>query len=724
MIGGPKQLVTEAQQRMSFTRRSFILRGAQTAVGGVLLARMGWLSIAESQHYQMQSEANRVNLALIPPRRGVIIDRVGKPMALNRTTFRVDAIPDRMGDKAKTIATLAQILNLSAEDRDKINEGLADAAGFQPVQIADNLSYEAYSALSIREAELPGIVPAQGYSRFYPAGAAAAHLLGYVGAASVKQYQDTHNPLLITPGYKVGKDGLELTLEPRLQGQPGARRSEVTARGRWVRDLTNKPDVPGQTTRLTIDADLQSYVARRLGPASGACVVMDCMTGDVLALSSMPAYDPNTFSGGISKAEWQMLQANDHLPMNNKALKGLYPSGSTIKPLMALALLEAGVSPDEHVVCTGSYRVGTSIFHCDKRTGHGAISMHNAIVHSCDIYFYHMGRQLGIDRMAAMMRRMALGSKFDIPVNAQRYGTVPDPAWLQRRYHRNWSIYDTINASIGQGYLLVNPIQLAVMAARLASGRAIAPRLLLDRPHTPAPPLGIDPAHIDFVRKGMFGVVNEGGTAAASRLDVNGAKLAGKTGTAQVRRISLAERAHGVRSNASLPWKFRDHSLFIGFAPADNPKYAAACIIEHGGAGAQAAAPMVRDTMQFLLDPTSALATLATLEEGWGGNIEQRMAKARAQWAAEHPSGIQPPPPPTAGNAVDNAADNGADTSANSADTPPARGNGDKPTKRTDADAQTEELPAAPESTNKAIPAPEQQLAPPPIPELPPEPKP
>ncbi len=707
------QAPTEAQQRLSFTRRAFVLGGAQTAVGGLLLARMGWLSIIESEHFKTMSESNRVNLSLIPPRRGWIIDRNGKPLALNRTSFRIDVIPDRMTDKDKTIAALVQILNLTPNDQTKITDALADAAGFQPVQIADNLSWEAYAALSIRAPELPGVAPAQSFARFYPEGAAVAHLLGYVGAASAKDYEETRNPLLITPGFKVGKEGIEKVMDGRLRGTPGARRVEVTARGKLVRDLANRPEVPGQSQRLTIEAGLQSYVSRRLGPASGACAILDCNTGDILALSSMPAYDPNSFTAGIAKSEWAMLSENDHIPLANKAFQGLYPSGSTIKPLMALALLQAGIKPDDKVVCDGSYRVGNSIFHCDKRTGHGAISMHNAIVHSCDIYFYHMGRTIGIERIAQMMRAMSLGEKYDLPVPSQRYGTVPDPAWLMRRYKRKWNIYDTINVSIGQGYFLANPVQLAVMAGRLASGRAILPHLLLDHPHAVASPLAIDPAHLDFVRKGMWGVVNEGGTAGRSRLTVRDVAMAGKTGTAQVRRITLAERAKGVRSNASLPWKYRDHSLFIGFAPADNPRFAGACIIEHGGAGAQAAAPLMRDVMTYLFDPPAALATLAELEHGWGGTIEERMKAERARWDAAHQTSA--PASSSAANNADNAANvAGADNQADSAEPPEAA---KAKAKQSPAEElQQNEAPQPPEAINPAKPAAAPTPPPPAIP--------
>lgn len=695
--------ITEAQQRFSFTRRAFVLRGAQTAVGAMLIARMGWLSIVESEHYQVQSEANRVNLALIPPRRGWIIDRDGRPLALNRTTFRVDVIPDRLIDKDKTIATLVQLLNLSPDDHQRILDSLDEAAGFQPVQIADNLSLDAYAALSIRQAELPGVAPAQSFLRFYPTGPAVAHLLGYVGTPSAKDYEESHNALLITPGFKVGKDGIEKVMENRLQGSPGARRTEVTARGRLVRDLANRPDIPGQNVRLTINANLQDYVARRLGVQSGACTILDCDTGDILAMASMPAYDPNSFSGGIAKSEYAMLLADDHHPLANKTLQGNYPSGSTIKPMMALALLAAGVKPEEQVVCTGSYRLGNGIFHCDKRTGHGAISMHRAIVQSCDIYFYHMGRQLGIEKIAAMMHQMSLGQRYDLPVPSQRQGSVPDPDWLQKHHKRGWNLYDTINLSIGQGYLQINPLQLAVMAGRIASGRMIEPHLLLDHPHGAAPPMPIDQEHLAFIRQAMWGVVNEGGTAAASRLLVDGVAMAGKTGTAQVRRI--------VKPGESQPWKYRDHSLFIAFAPADKPHYAGACIIEHGGQGAHAAAPLMRDVMTYLFAPNKAMATLTELEQSWGGTIEERMKAQRARWDAAHPADGSAPAPQPANAVTSNTASNAAsDTQPAAATRAEHAPNGKRPA--ADDSSTNDEPPAPPEKVNPTGPA----IPPPPEP--------
>ncbi len=630
------RIVTEGQQAFSFSRRSFFLTSAQLGIGAVLAARMGWLSIAQHEKYTLKSESNRVNLTLIPPRRGWIVDRNGLPLALNRTAFRVDIIPDRLTDKDKTISELQKILQLPPEEVIRIEEELGKAAGFQPVVVAENIDWDHFAAVSVRAPSMPGVAPAQSFTRYYPEGAGVGHLLGYVGAATAEEYEASKDPILVTPGFKVGKSGLEKALDSFMRGKPGAKRTEVTAHGKLVRDLASKSDVAGLTVKLSVDAGLQAYAARRMGNESGSVVVMDCVTGDVLAMVSMPCFDPNSFSQGIGRLEWQMLREDDHIPMSNKTLQGLYPPGSTFKPLTTLALLEAGIDPAATVNCTGSYRIGGTIFHCASRRGHGPISMHRALVQSCDIYYYHFGRMAGILPIASMAKRLSIGQKYKLPYGSQSYGTVPSPAWMEKKYKKAWSVADTVNTSIGQGYVLANPLQLATMVARIASGRQVVPRMYGAKKHQPAPPLGINPEHLAFVREAMSGVVNGGGTAAKARMTVKGVRMAGKTGTAQVRRITMAERRRGVRSNASLPWKFRDHALFIGFAPDDNPRYAAACIIEHGGWGAGAAAPVVRDSLTYLFDPEQAMATLHGLEAGWGGDILTRTKKKRDAWMAEH----------------------------------------------------------------------------------------
>ena len=624
--------VTSGQLDFTFTRRAVFVGGVQAAIGLTVAARMSYIAVADNEKYELLAESNRVNLTIIPPRRGWFVDRYGKPIATNRADFRVDIIPDRLVQKDETVRTLAELLTLSTDDVDRIQRELKNAQGFQPVQVAAGLDYERFAAVSVRLPDLPGVSPRQGYSRFYPSGAAVGHLIGYVGTVSAEEYQKSKKPLLITPGFKVGKDGLEKTLEDRLQGEPGAKRTEVTARGKIIRDLATRPDIPGKPVQLTIDIDLHNYAARRLGQESGSVVVFDCLTGDILTMASMPCYDPNSFSDGIGRVEWKMLNSDDHIPMLNKALQGLYPPGSTLKPVAGLAMLRQGIDPDETVVCNGGYRLGNRVFKCLGR--HGAVDMRTAIMKSCNTYFYAMGRRIGYDNIAPVGRELGLGQEFSLPFPSQRYGTVPDSAWKMRKYDQKWTESDTLNAVIGQGYIIASPFQLAVMAARISSGLHVQPEILLKKRAAPKP-LSFPTEHLDVVRDGMNLVVNGAGTAVRSKLQLENITMAGKTGTAQVRRIAGAQRGQ------SGAWKYRDHGLFVCFAPVAAPRYAASVVIEHGMGGARAAAPIAKDVLTFLYDRAQAMASLEALEAGWGGNIEQRMA---AKYATFQGQPAAPPP--------------------------------------------------------------------------------
>ena len=615
---------TSVHQSMTFSRRMMLMRGAQLGVGGLLLGRLAWLSVAENERYQLLSESNRVQLIVVPPRRGWIVDRHGKPIAINRSDFRVDIIPDQLENPGETLRTLTKLLDLSVDDVDRILKDLKAARGYQPVQVAENVPYEKYAAVTVRLPDLPGVQPMRGFSRFYPDGPAVAHLVGYVGAASAKDYEKDPNPLLITPGFKIGKEGLEKTLEQQLRGTPGGQRVELTARGKLVRELEPKPDRSGNTVQLTIDQGLQQYAARRMGDQSGALVAMDVASGDLLAFVSMPAYDPNSFSDGIGRTEWKMLSQDDHIPLLNKVAQGLYPSGSTIKPAMALAFLEQGIDPERRVHCPGGIRIGNRFFRCDAV--HGTVNMRAAVERSCNTYFWAMGLVTDPAKTTEMVQYLGYGQHFDLPIPTQRYGTMPNPDWLRKKYKREWQGYDSANTSIGQGYVLINPMQLAVMPARIASGKLLLPRLLMAGDRKPAKDLAVDPAHLGIVRDAMAAVVNERGTAVASKLPLDGVLMAGKTGTAQV--FKLGQRGH--QSN----WALRDHALFVAFAPSDKPRYAMGCIIEHGGFGASAAAPIVRDSMTYLFDQQKAMAALEPLEKQWGGTLAERTARQQAEFEA------------------------------------------------------------------------------------------
>ena len=618
--------ITTAHQSITFSRRMMLLGGAQAAVGGLLIGRMGWLAIAQNEKYQLLSESNRVQLIPVPPRRGWIIDSNGKPIAINKASFRVDLIPQQIVDGPRIIAELQQLMNLPPDEVDRITRELAASRGFQPVSVGDNVPYEQYAAITVRLPDLPGVAASRGFTRFYPGGSTVGQLVGYVGTASAVEYEkENKNPLLLIPGVKIGKEGLEKSLESTLRGEPGGQRVEVTARGKLVKELDPKPDRSGGTVQLTIDADLHEFAARRIGDQSCSVVVLDVTNGDILAMPSMPSFDPNNFSDGISRNEWKMLSGDDHLPLVDKALESLYPSGSTIKPSMAMALLNAGIDRNQKVNCTGSYPLGNHVFHCDKR--HGPVNMTDAVVKSCDIYFYEMCRRVGAEKLSPMIRSMGFGEKFDLPFDNQRYGTVPDPQWMMRKYHREWQTYDTINMSIGQGMVLINPMQLAVMASRLATGKRVVPRLLKNQPIVPQTQLAVDQDHLDFIRLAMWGVVDHG-TAAGAKLPLDGIQMAGKTGTAQTHNLSASERGD---YTAAL-WRLRDHSLFMGFVPFNNPRYAAAAIVEHGGFGAAVAAPLIRDTFLFLYDRQKATAALQAFEQGIGGTLEERIARKTASW--------------------------------------------------------------------------------------------
>lgn len=632
---GTEPLMTEGMQRLTFSRRAMIVGTAQAAVGVALATRMAYISVIDRQKYRLLAESNRVNLTLIPPRRGWIVDRYGKALADNRVALRVDIIPDRLRNRAATVARLAHLLNLDSDAVDRVNRDLDAGGGATPIEVASDLDEARFASVSVNLPELPGVIPARGFVRNYPSGPSVAHLVGYVGAASAEEYAQAREPLMLTPGFKVGKDGLEKDFDQSLRGQPGARRAEVTARGRLVRELETQSDRPGQAIQLTIDADLQDFAARRLGVESGAAVVIDCVTGGILALCSMPAFDPNSFTDGIGRLEWRMLNEDDHIPLLNKAMRGLYPPGSTVKPMVATALQIAGVDPEETVFCAGGYRLGNRFFHCLGH--HGSINMTHAIEKSCNTYFYAMGRRVGYDAIAPIARALGLGQEFDLPGTSQRYGTIPDSAWKQRRYGQEWSQSDSLNAAIGQGYVSVSPLQMAVMAARLATGRNLQPQLLLSQTHRPAAPLPFAADALVVPRHGMDLVVNGNGSGARARVTLPNVRVAGKTGTAQVRGLQ--------QGGGGGSWRHRDHGHFICFAPVDEPRYAAAVIIEHGG-GSRAATPIAKDIMTFLYDREQALASLAALEAGWGGTMRDRLNRRYAALKAQASGVANIPAPP------------------------------------------------------------------------------
>ena len=601
MRRSPKE--TEDAARLTH-RRGLLLGGAMTAMFAVLGARMRYLSVDQADQFKLLAEENRISIRLIPPARGLIQDRNGKLIAGNEQNYRVVITREDAGDVDAVLAKLAYVIPLSADDLDRTTKEMKRTSPFAPITVADRLTWEDLSKVALNAPSLPGVSPEVGLSRVYPRDTDFAHVLGYVGPVSEKDLEgvDRPDPLLTIPKFQIGKIGAERWLEDYLRGQAGTRRIEVNSVGRVMRELEREEGDPGADIRLTIDADVQNFAQARLGDESAAAVVMDVNNGDILAIASSPSFDPNLFVRGISHIDYKGLMENDHRPLANKTVQGVYPPGSTFKVVTALAAIKAGIiTVDTAVRCPGYVEVGGRRFHCWKRAGHGTVNLERSLSESCDVFYYDIAQKVGIDRIAEMGKQFGLGIRHDLPMSAIADGLMPNKAWKMERYKQEWRIGDTINASIGQGYVLTSPLQLAVMTARLATGRAVKPRLVrsVDGKEVAveeAPRLDLDEAALRKVRAGMYAVMNgEHGTAKSSRIADETLKWAGKTGTSQVRNITTAERARGVISNDQLPWNRRDHALFVGFAPYENPRYAVSVVVEHGGGGSTAAAPIARD---------------------------------------------------------------------------------------------------------------------------------
>ena len=495
---------------------------------------------------------------------------------------------------------------MTPERQAELYEEIRKSSPFAAVLLAENLTWDEFSAINANAPALNGISSELGWTRHYPQGALAAHIIGYVGAPDEEDVKRAGKAksLLKLPGMRIGKNGIERTAEIELRGTAGLSRVERNVHGRVIQELSRQDGTAGDDLTLSIDFDLQKYAMERLGEESGAVTVMDVHNGDVLALASAPGYDPNGFVMGLSQKDWSTLSNDEKRPLSNKAVAGQYPPGSTFKMLTAIAAMESGVNPLDGVFCSGQHYFGNRYFHCWRRGGHGYMNLHEAIMHSCDIYFYETAAKVGIDKIADVARRFGLGVEPKIELPRVKSGLMPDRDWKRALKGEAWYPGETLIAGIGQGYITATPLQLAVMAARIANGgKMVEPRLIAARnrekiePPTP-PHTGASPHHIAAVRDAMNAVMNiQGGTAYRSRIVAEGKEMAGKTGTAQVRRISTAERATGVIKNDQLPWKLRDHALFVAFAPVVNPKLAISVVVEHGGGGSAVAAPIARDVM-------------------------------------------------------------------------------------------------------------------------------
>lgn len=630
------------ESALRVTRRGLIVGAAQLGFVGLLAARMRYLQVDQADEFRLLAEENRINIRLIPPARGQIFDRNGAVIAENEPSYRITMVREDAGDVNTVIARLSSLVEL---DDDELNRALSEmqrSAPFLPVTIADRVTWDEISRVSANAPALPGVTPEVGLSRRYPLGQDFAHVAGYVGPVSQRDLDRIEDPdqLLRIPRFQIGKVGVEAKYEDALRGKAGAKRVEVNSVGRVMRELDRREGQSGANIQLTIDHKLQNYVQARLGEESASVVVMDLEKGDLLAIASSPSYDPNKFVRGISVADYGQLRDNDHRPLASKTVQDAYPPGSTFKMVTALAALEEGVITAEDTVrCGGHLEVSDRKFHCWKRSGHGHMNLELSLRESCDVYYYDLALKVGIEKISEMARKLGLGIRHDVPMSAVVQGLTPTKAWKLEARGKEWVIGDTVNASIGQGFVLASPLQLAVMAARLATGRSVSPRLINTIDGIPEPSgggtsLGINENNLRKIRKAMFAVSNNRrGTAYGSRIIDDGYRLAGKTGTSQVRNFESERRRFGrVLKDEEVEWKRRDHALFVNFAPYEAPQIAVSVIVEHGGGGSKTAAPIARDvTLQALYGDDPPLSAYPAKDRSRIKAQQERLRALRRQ---------------------------------------------------------------------------------------------
>ncbi len=602
-------LTNDVDKGKVFFKRISVLFGVELFLILMLVLRLYYLQVVESHKYKMMADENRMSMRLIAPQRGIIVDRFGHPLALNVQNFRALLISEQAGKYLdSTLNDFSKIIPLSEGELERIKKEIKRKRSFMPVTVKENISWEDMARIQMNLPDLPGIIIDEGLSRYYPY-QSVTHAVGYVGPVNDADIASDEDPLLDLPGFRVGKMGIEEYFEKELRGVAGSRRVEVNAVGRVIREISRVESKMGEKITLTIDLRLQEYISRLFKRDVGAAVVMDVKTGEVLAMVSEPTFDANLFNLGLSKDDWEAIRNSPFAPMTNKAISGVYPPGSTFKMVVALAALESkAVTKDDIIHCKGFIDFKGHRVNCWKRGGHGDVNMFKAIKESCDTYFYEVALKTGIDKISEMAFKFGLGEKTGITLTNEKEGIIPTREWKIVNEGRSWQTGDTINVGIGQGSVLSTPLQLALMTARIANyGIPISPTIIKkegSEENEKLKPIEVSQSNLQLIRDAMVAVVNDhnGGTAFTSRLSIPNIKMAGKTGTSQVRRIKDRRlKLH------EITYKERDHALFVAYAPINNPKYTVAVIVEHGGGGSSSAAPIAKAIMEktISLDPTN-----------------------------------------------------------------------------------------------------------------------
>ena len=616
---------------------------------GVVVGAIGWrffdLQVIENRKYEKLSDNNQFNFHMIAPERGRILDRKMRLLAGNMDGFSLVLKWDKNINVDEVIKKILTIVNINQKDLNNFYEEIKSSKKefAKEILITKKLSQKDVSKLAVRSVEFPEVSFSMTKKRVYPQGIIAGHITGYIGPYSEKDSEIKIQQK--TPWLEVGKTGLEKFFDKELRGKFGRKRNEVTSKGHIIASQIYENTIPGNDIQTSLDMGLQAFAIDRfergnntlvsiknenvrkkveklkdinfvnkyyvykdkknriVNAQSGSLIVMDIENGEILCSLSSPGYDPNIFSNDLEIDVWNNLIDNPRAPLLNRSMSGVYPPGSTIKMAVALAALENGIIDyDTKFYCDGAKKLGESTFHCWAKDGHGKLNLIEAIERSCDVYFYELGLKVGINKIALMMKKLGLGEYYDVEINDKSKGVVPNIEWKLKRDGLQWSMGETLNASIGQGYLLTTPLQLTTMIARIANGNfAVTPTLIMNKNKNRFKPLKINTQHLNFIKNSMERVVKgTNGTARNYQIGSKKIEMAGKTGTVQVVRISEAEREKGLIKNEDRPWKKRDHALFVGYAPASKPKYAITVVVEHGGSGSSTAAPIARDVFKYI----------------------------------------------------------------------------------------------------------------------------
>jgi penicillin-binding protein 2 len=594
------------KKRRIFVKRGMYFIPAAAFCVFLLILRLAYLQFIQYNEFKTRSESNRIRPFIIPPERGIIYDRNNVKLSANRDNYRVLLYKDQQYDESYVIDSLSSILNLKESDKSVVKSRIKKNYDKPIVSLIDNLNWDNVTKVEVNTYAIPGISTEKGRLREYLYPEETAHIIGYASIPSeeeLKSEGENSKILFMHPDFRIGKNGIEKTFEKELRGMPGLKYMEVNAYGIPIRRLSLEKGKKGQEMHLTIDIRLQKYATERMKDLGGSVIVLNVKTGEILAMVSAPSFNPNDFVEKITSEEWDNLINNPKKPLNNKAILDVYPPGSTLKPIIALAALNKGVNPKNKLSCSGQTWYGKRLFHCWKKGGHGSMDMVHAIKESCNIYFSKIGLMAGIDEISSMMKQFGLGQYYDIGLPYSAVGNVPSIEWKKKVLKDVWVLGDTINTSIGQGFNTVTPLELAVMTMRVANGgHPVNPYLVQDSKKAEAnmqimseEPM-VNPEYIKIVHEGMSAVMNEqGGTAYWYRIKEKGFEMAGKTGTAQV--IAKQTKEEMEESEEGLEDKFNNHGLFIGFAPIQDPKYAIVVVVEHGGSGSGSAAPVARDVL-------------------------------------------------------------------------------------------------------------------------------